>query len=173
MLWQTAVNAGKKITGMESFSSQIDIVRRIPLKSHVAGLVRFLKYHHRAQRQTDNLLKMYAAGNIQELARIARKSLRENRQILSDERNIQDGSEIRRAVVKPASVLRRGRGSPGRQHRIAAFAETKRDVRETRREKSGTVSAIVLILTLIYSFFLFTRFCYPFILSSFSRIFCC
>lgn len=88
ILWRTAAHAGKIIAGMESFSSQIDIVRRIPLKSHVASLVRYLKYHQRAQRQTDNLIKMYAAGNIQELARIARKSLRENRQVLSDERNV-------------------------------------------------------------------------------------
>jgi hypothetical protein len=87
MLWQTAMNAGKTVAGMESYSSQIDIVRRIPVKSHVTSLVRFLKYHRRAQHQTDNMLKMYATGNIQELARIARKSLRENRSILSDERN--------------------------------------------------------------------------------------
>jgi uncharacterized protein YbaP (TraB family) len=88
ILWQTAVNSGKKIAGMESFSGQIDIVRRIPLQSHVTNLVRYLKYNQRAQRQTDKMLQLYAAGKIQELGRISRKSLHELRYILSDQRNI-------------------------------------------------------------------------------------
>jgi len=88
VLWQTAVNSGKKIAGMESFSGQIDIVRRIPLQSHVTNLVRYLKYHQRAQRQTDKMLQLYSAGKIQELGRISRKSLHELRYILSDQRNI-------------------------------------------------------------------------------------
>lgn len=87
-LWQTAVNSGKKVTGVESFRGQIDIVRRIPVRSHVASLVRYLKRNRSAQRQTDCLLKMYEAGNIQELAKNARKSLHEQRKILSDERNM-------------------------------------------------------------------------------------
>jgi uncharacterized protein YbaP (TraB family) len=88
MLWQTAMNAGKKVAGMESLIGQIDIVRRIPVSAHAANLVRYLKHHRSAQRQTDYMLRMYATGNIQELGRVARKSLHNQRQALSDERNI-------------------------------------------------------------------------------------
>ena len=88
MMWQTAMHAGKQVAGMESYSGQIDIVRRIPMESHVSGLVRYLKHYRKAGRQTDRMLSLYEAGQIQELARIARQSLRENRNILSDQRNI-------------------------------------------------------------------------------------
>lgn len=86
-LWQHAQSLGKPTTGVESFAEQLAILKKIPLEVHVGNLTALLKNYRRQKNRVKKMLKWYAAGDISQLYRSAKRDARGLRKLLLYKRN--------------------------------------------------------------------------------------
>lgn len=86
-LWHNALQSGKKTTGVETFSDQIDTLHRIPFNMHIKGLTWLLKNHNRQKKRLKKMMEQYANGDIQGLYKSAKKDAKGMRKILLYRRN--------------------------------------------------------------------------------------
>lgn len=86
-LWHFARSIGKKTSGVESFADQIETLRRIPFEQHLKGLTWMLKNYGRYKKRTLNMMRRYAAGDIQALHKSTKKEAKGMRKILIYHRN--------------------------------------------------------------------------------------
>ena len=86
-LWQIAQASGKTCTGVETFAEQMDIVRRIPLKTHAQNLASLLKKPTRYRRHIRKMTEWYQRGDVTQIARAAKRDAKGLRRILIYERN--------------------------------------------------------------------------------------
>ncbi|MBL7828794.1 MAG: TraB/GumN family protein [Saprospiraceae bacterium] len=103
-LWQQAVSLGKNIIGVESFADQVGFVKQIPLKTHVKGLVSYLKNPEKEKRQLKKMFRLYVKGDIQSLYKSAKKNLKGKRNVLLNPRNQRMALRIG-AVAKERSLF--------------------------------------------------------------------
>lgn len=93
-LWQHASEAGKTLLGVESFDEQVELVRQIPMETHLKGLVHFLKNPEREKRKLKRMMRLYAEGDIQALYQSAKKGMKGKRKTLLNPRNIRMAARI-------------------------------------------------------------------------------
>ena len=86
-LWHHAQETGKKITGVETFSDQIDTLHQIPFDQHIVGLTWLLKNHNRQNQRLKKMMQRYAKGEIQALYKAAKKDAKGMRKVLLYRRN--------------------------------------------------------------------------------------
>ncbi len=86
-LWQHARSLGKPTTGVETFTDQLETLRRIPFEQHVKGLTWLLKNYGRHKTRLHKMMRRYADGEIQALYQSARKDAKGMRKILLYHRN--------------------------------------------------------------------------------------
>lgn len=86
-LWNFARAYGKEITGVETFDSQLDTLRKIPFEAHLKNLVWLTKNYGRQKRRVRKMLAWYEAGDIRQLYEAARRDAKGLRRVLLYERN--------------------------------------------------------------------------------------
>ncbi len=87
MLAETARDLGKICTGVETFDKQIEIMGKIPMKTHVDGLVWMLKNFGRYRRRMKKMAELFELGDIQKLHEVAHRDAKGLRKILINDRN--------------------------------------------------------------------------------------
>lgn len=86
-LWHHARSLGKTTTGVETFTDQLATLRKIPFEQHLKGLTWLLKNYGRQKRRLHKMMNWYAAGEIQQLYKAAKKDAKGMRHVLLYERN--------------------------------------------------------------------------------------
>lgn len=86
-LWREAEKAGKRLMSMESLGSQMEVVARIPIHSHIENLKALLRNHRAAARRLNRMLAQYRRGDIQGLYQSANSELGGMRRVMLQERN--------------------------------------------------------------------------------------
>lgn len=86
-LWHHAHALGKKTTGVETFSDQIETLHRIPFELHITGLTWLLKNHQRQSKRLKKMMTRYAKGEIHALYKSAKKDAKGMRKVLLYRRN--------------------------------------------------------------------------------------
>lgn len=86
-LWEYARQQDKILLGIESFEEQMQILAKIPLDYQVKNLTWIAKNFKRFRRQLLKMTELYAEGNLQQLHKSAKKSLKGLRKLLLYDRN--------------------------------------------------------------------------------------
>lgn len=86
-LWQFARAHDIPTTGVETFSEQIDTLKRIPLETHLKSLTWLIKNESRHKLRMKKMISRYMNGNIQALYKAARKDAKGMRKALLFRRN--------------------------------------------------------------------------------------
>ena len=87
-LWDLAGTWGKDRGGLESFSDQMTIMRRIPLQSQVRALKNLARNPQRLRNTIRKLLAHYEQQDIQQLYLSTRRGLTDMRRLMLDDRNL-------------------------------------------------------------------------------------
>lgn len=93
-LWSHAGAMGKTMLGIESFAEQVDLVRQIPMDTHLKGLIHLLKNVEREKRKLKRMMRLYAEGDIQALYQSAKKGMQGKRKVLLTPRNVRMAERI-------------------------------------------------------------------------------
>jgi len=86
-LWQYARSMGKRTTGVETFSEQIETLRSIPFELQLNSLNWQLKNYGRHKTRLKKMMARYASGDIQALHKSAKKDAKGLRKTLLYRRN--------------------------------------------------------------------------------------
>ncbi|MBK7936384.1 MAG: TraB/GumN family protein [Lewinellaceae bacterium] len=86
-LWHQAREMGKTTTGVETFADQLATLHKIPFEQQIKSLGWLLKNYGRQQRRMKKMMAWYAAGNIEQLCKAAKKDAKGMRRILLYDRN--------------------------------------------------------------------------------------
>lgn len=86
-LWQFARSNGIPTTGVETFSEQMDTLKRIPMEAHLRSLIWLIKNESRHKTRMKKMIGRYMDGNIQALYKAAKKDAKGMRKELLFRRN--------------------------------------------------------------------------------------
>ena len=86
-IYQYAVSRGMEIAGVESFKDQMAVLQQIPLKTQLKQLKQLVKHFSRHGKLLRKMMQWYAAGDIQQLYKSARKDSKGMRKVLIHDRN--------------------------------------------------------------------------------------
>jgi uncharacterized protein YbaP (TraB family) len=86
-LWHHARALGKKTTGVETFSDQIETLGKIPFDQHLKSLTWLLKNYGRQKKRLKKMMNWYSAGDIRQLYQAAKKDAKGMRRVLLYDRN--------------------------------------------------------------------------------------
>lgn len=82
-----ADQSGKMITGVETFMEQVEVFEKLSIEESAKNLTFLIKNHGRVKKRVKQMLDLYAAGDVRQLYKSARKQSRGLRETLIFERN--------------------------------------------------------------------------------------
>lgn len=109
-LWRFAEQAGKEMTGIETFDLQLDIMRRIPLEDQAAHLLQMARNVKAHRRHLLHMTAMYVRGDIVRLHRSAKSGLGKLRQLMLYQRNAHMADRIYELIHRQSSFCALGAG---------------------------------------------------------------
>ncbi len=86
-LWQYASGAGKQMEGLESFASQMAILRKLPLDDELRSMRKLGRNIAGHRRHLGEMSRHYAQGDAHHLLQVTRRSIGAQRRILLFDRN--------------------------------------------------------------------------------------
>lgn len=117
-LWQYARQAGKKITGIETYAEQRQILQRIPIEEQVQALKKAGQNIATFRKQLFQLTNVYATGNIQRIFLLSKRQSGKWRKALLYRRNVNMAERIYELAQEHTLFAAIGAGHLGGQQGV-------------------------------------------------------
>lgn len=109
-LWNLAEKSGKEMQGIETFSEQLETLRRIPVSVQLKILTESMRKVDKLRNSSNQLLHCYPNGDIQQLFRLVKKNARGLRKILLYKRNEIMAERIAQLITRKTAFIAIGAG---------------------------------------------------------------
>lgn len=109
-LWNYAQQAGKELTGLESFEGQLQYIRNIPIEKQLKILVDFARHPAAARKHHEHLIGLYWQQEIYRLHRSLKKKSGHFRKVLLYKRNFRMAETIETLCRQKTTFVAVGAG---------------------------------------------------------------